>query len=203
MSNTWLPRELALALAVTGFLIGGWFGYSAIGLGITSSWPTQESPWIVVVPNTGGTWEPKWEPTWRGDRARPLFVRYERPWLGETSPDLGLSVRVEPLEALDDGSRARAGTHGWIQNARGSVVLLGIDEPALVRRIEWKIGSIEPSLSAPPFQLCVPGNPDSVFPGLWPYYAAVSFFALTISSLLVWWARKSGSGARRATFDLI
>jgi len=72
-----------------------------------------------------------------------------------------------------------------------------------VRRIEWRIGNVQPA--APPFQCTfrVPGNPDSEYPGVWPFAAVVSLFALLVSTVLIRWARTLGSPMRRATFDRI
>ncbi len=203
MSHTVPTREVAFGLAVIGFCIAAFFGWIAITAGTLSSWPDQESPHFVLAAGSQGSWEPRWEPTIRRHRDRVLVLRYVGTDAESRPRELDLLVRVEPHDALHDSSREQADGEGWIRHAIQHPGILGIAEPALVRRIEWKIGNVQPS--TPPFQakFCVHGDPDPEHPVIWPFAAFVSLLALSISSVLMAWARKSGSRTRRATFDLI
>lgn len=156
-----------------------------------------------MTPNSAGTWDPRWEPTSRSDRARPLGLRHNGRDAERSFNELDLAVRVEPLEALEPPDRERVDANGWIQHARTSPIILSLSEPALVRRIEWRLGKLEPTYPGHRFTLLVPGNPESSSPRAWRYPAVVSLFALAVSIALARWSRKSGRGAKHATFDLI
>lgn len=167
----WVRPELA---AILGF-VALYCAFGAVRSATLSSWPDQESPPIVLVPESVGRWSARWEPTTRRNRARPLVLRY----LGDSKAprELDLVVRVEPIEALMADSRARADADGWVRHAVDSASVLDIAEPAEVTSIAWRIGLVEPASPAATCAFVVPGDPDSENPRVWPIWAAIATFA--------------------------
>jgi len=192
-------RAILQGLALICAFAAVWTGWVAIRVGTLSSWEDQRSPAFQLRRDTQGEWEPRWEPTIRRDRARPLVLRHETD--GDTPRGIDLVVRVEPREALDGWSRERADADGWVRHAIHSPAVLGIAEPALVRRIAWKLGNVQPESPAARCSFFVPGDPDSEHPGLWPVFAAFAGACAAAAAALAWCAR-SGR-LRSATFDPI
>lgn len=192
-------RAILQGLAVLCALVGAWAAVTAIRCGTLASWEDQRSPAFVLRRDTQGEWEPRWEPTVRRERGRPLILRYEAEM--ELPRELDLVVRVEPREALDDWSREHADAEGWVRQAIHSPAVLGIAEPALVRRIAWKIGNLQPESPVARCSFFVPGDPDSEHPGLWPVFAAMAG-ACAVAAVALTWSARSGR-LRFATFDPI
>lgn len=190
-------RAVLQGLALICALVGAWAAVTAIRFGTLSSWEDRLSPSFVLRRDTQGEWEPRWEPTVRRERARPLVLRYETD--GDLPRELDLVARIEPREALDDWSREHADADGWVRHAIHSPAVLGIAEPALVRRIAWKIGNVQPESPTARCSFFVPGDPDSEHPGAWPYFAAFAG-ACTVAAVALSWCARSGR-LRFGTFD--
>ncbi len=185
-------RSRAFLQGVLGIcvLVLLWCGYVAIHLGTLSSWPDQQSPPFELAKNSRGSWETRWEPTTRRERARALVLRHVGPGPAPEFGTLDLVVRVEPVEALDEHSRRRADPEGWVRHAIHAGAVLGIAEPAMVHRVEWRIGEVSSSDPAARFVFFVWGDPDSEHPGLWPFYAMVALFMVLVIGFLMWRLRR-------------
>ncbi len=192
-------RAILQGLAVICGLVAVRTGWIAIDLGTTSSWEDRCSPAFDLRHDTQGEWEPRWELTVRRDRERPLVLRYETD--GELPRGLDLVVRVEPREALGEWSREHAEFDGWVRHAIHLPAVLSIAEPALVRRIEWKIGNVQPESPVARCSFFVPGDPDSEYPGAWPFFAALAMACAVAAGAFAWFAR--AGRPRTATFDPI
>ncbi len=190
-------RAILQGLALLCAFAALWTGWVAIRLATLSSWEDERSPGFVLRRDTEGEWEPRWEPTARRERGRPLVLRYGTD--GELPRELDLVVRVEPLGALDDWSREHADADGWVRHAIHSPAVLGIAEPALVRRIAWKIGSVQPESTIARCSFFVPGDPDSEHPGVWPVFAAFAG-ACAVAAVAFAWCARNGR-LQFATFD--
>jgi len=203
VTQTTRTREVAFGISIVGFCFAALFGIHAIQAATLSSWPDKTSPRFPLTPDSRGSWEPRWEPTILRDRDRPLVLRYDGTDTEARPRELDLVVRVAPREALHEWWREHADGDGWIRHTLEVPSLLAIAEPALVRRVEWKIGGVQPTHPTLYCTLHVPGDPDSEEPRLWPLWATMTAFALGVASALLRWARGSGGRARAATFDVI
>jgi len=177
MPRLTLDRKLAILFASVFGATALLFASGAVRQFRMSSWDDRESPPFDLSAGAHGRWDVQWEARGGTDRGRTALLRS----IGSGEPNWPESIemwtRVDPVEALATHQRRPAGSD-WVRaDVPENAGVVGIAEPTLVRRIDWRVDRVEPAVFPVRFRFLVRGDPHSEHPRHWPMFASIASMA--------------------------